>query len=88
MESILQVDHISLSFGGVQALSDVSFSVKTGEIFSLIGPNGAGKTSLLNSISGFYQPQAGRIQFDGQDITKMSSYKRAALGIARTFQNI
>ncbi len=88
MEAVLAVENISLSFGGVKALADVSFSVNKGEIFSLIGPNGAGKTSLLNSVSGFYQPQNGRVYFEGRDITKLSSYKRAELGIARTFQNI
>ncbi|MCZ6678974.1 MAG: ABC transporter ATP-binding protein [Candidatus Poribacteria bacterium] len=85
---ILAINNVSLSFGGVRALADVSLHVNQGEIFSIIGPNGAGKTSLLNSISGFYQPQQGTIHFAGVNITKLPSHKRAELGIARTFQNI
>ncbi len=88
MEEILRVDNVYLSFGGVNALFDVSITVYKGEIFSIIGPNGAGKTSLLNSISGFYHPQRGSIYFEGKNITKLPSHKRAELGIARTFQNI
>ena len=88
MDAILGIDHVVLNFGGIQALSDVSLEVKRGEIFSIIGPNGAGKTSLLNSINGFYRPQKGAIFFEGGDITGLASYRRAELGIARTFQNI
>jgi len=88
MEEILRVDNVFLSFGGVNALFDVSITVYEKEIFSIIGPNGAGKTSLLNSISGFYHPQRGSIYFKGKNITKLPSHKRAELGIARTFQNI
>ncbi len=88
MEEILRVDNVYLSFGGVNALFDVSLTVNKREIFSIIGPNGAGKTSLLNSISGFYHPQRGNIYFEGKNITKLPSHKRAELGIARTFQNI
>ena len=88
MGEILRTDNVSLNFGGVQALSDVSLHVNHGEIFSIIGPNGAGKTSLLNSISGFYRPQKGTIHFQGVNITKLPSHKMAKLGIARTFQNI
>jgi branched-chain amino acid transport system ATP-binding protein len=84
----LHVQCISLSFGGIRALQEVDFAVRTGEIFAVIGPNGAGKTSLINSINGFYHPQTGAILFDGQDITNLPPYKRAALGISRTFQNI
>lgn len=84
----LCVDHISLSFGGIRALQDIQFNVNRGEILAVIGPNGAGKTSLINSINGFYRPQQGAIIFDGQDITHLSPYKRAQLGISRTFQNI
>ncbi|MFQ3567469.1 MAG: ABC transporter ATP-binding protein [Aggregatilineales bacterium] len=84
----LHIDHISLSFGGIRALSDVEFKVNSGEIFAVIGPNGAGKTSLINSINGFYKPQQGAIYFDGQEISKLPPYKRAQLGISRTFQNI
>ncbi|RMG93897.1 MAG: ABC transporter ATP-binding protein [Chloroflexi bacterium] len=85
---LLQVDSVSLSFGGTAALTDVSFDVRRGEIRAIIGPNGAGKTSMLNCISGFYRPQKGHIYFKGQDLTKVPAYKIASLGIARTFQNI
>ena len=84
----LHVDKISLSFGGIKALQDVEFEVNSGEIFAVIGPNGAGKTSLINSVNGFYTPQQGRILFEGNDITHMPPYRRARLGISRTFQNI
>lgn len=84
----LVVDNISLSFGGVKALKNVSLEVNEQEILAVIGPNGAGKTSLLNSINGFYRPQEGRIFFDGQDITRFPSHRRAQMGLARTFQNI
>jgi len=84
----LVVDHASKRFGGVRAVDDVSISVKRGEIASIIGPNGAGKTSLLNMISGFYKPDTGAITFDGADITHKRPADIAALGIARTFQNI
>jgi branched-chain amino acid transport system ATP-binding protein len=84
----LQVDDISLSFGGIKALQHIRFDVRDGEIMSVIGPNGAGKTSLINSINGFYKPQSGRIMLDGQDITHLPPYKRAKLGVSRTFQNI
>src|SRR6266545_4904062 len=73
---------------GMQALRGVSFEVQTGEVFSIIGPNGAGKTSMLNVISGFYRPDAGRILFEGQDRTALKAYEVAELGIARTFQNV
>lgn len=84
----LEVRGISLSFGGIRALNDVSFNVNDGEILSIIGPNGAGKTSLINSITGFYRPQQGDILLDGQSLLGLPAYKRAPLGIARTFQNI
>ncbi len=86
--AILSVDNLSLSFGGLAVLSDISFSVNPGEIFAIIGPNGAGKTSILNCIGGFYKPSAGRIRFEGKDITRTSPDRRAARGLARTFQNI
>ena len=85
---ILHVEQLSLSFGGIAALSDVAFDVPAGSITALIGPNGAGKTSLFNTISGFYRPQQGRIHFQGQDITRMPAPRRARLGLARSFQNI
>ncbi len=84
----LHVRDISLSFGGIRALSNVDFEVAAGEIFAIIGPNGAGKTSLINSINGFYHPQQGSILFDGRDITDLPAYQRAKIGISRTFQNI
>lgn len=87
-DTILHVDNISLSFGGIKAIQNVDFQVQRGQIFAIIGPNGAGKTSTINSISGFYRPQAGRIMFNGQDITDVPTFKRAPMGIARTFQNI
>lgn len=77
-----------MAFGGVTALRGISFEVRRGEIFSIIGPNGAGKTVCLNCINGLYRPQKGRILLDGQDITSLRPYQRAALGIARTFQKI
>lgn len=84
----LHIHNISLSFGGIKALQNIDFKVHPGEIFAVIGPNGAGKTSLINSINGFYKPQQGQILFEGKDITQLPPYKRAQLGISRTFQNI
>ena len=84
----LQVEEIHLSFGGLKVLAGVSTSVKKGEIFSIIGPNGAGKTSLLNCINRFYTPDRGKIIFEGQNILKLKPHQLAALGIARTFQNV
>jgi branched-chain amino acid transport system ATP-binding protein len=72
----------------VRALTEVSFAVRRGEIFSIIGPNGAGKTSMVNCVSGRYRPTEGRVRFDGQDITRLGPNRRAALGIGRTFQNL
>jgi branched-chain amino acid transport system ATP-binding protein len=85
---ILAADNVSLRFGGVRALTEVSFAVRRGEIFSIIGPNGAGKTSMVNCVSGRYRPTEGRVRFDGQDITRLGPNRRAALGIGRTFQNL
>ena len=85
---LLSVGGVDLSFGGVQALKSVSFSVALGSITALIGPNGAGKTSLFNIISGFHRADAGSIFFDGQDITNLATHRRAGVGLARTFQNI
>ncbi|MBY6186456.1 ABC transporter ATP-binding protein [Marinobacter hydrocarbonoclasticus] len=87
-DSILKVEHVSLAFGGVKALTDVSFEVPRGAVFSIIGPNGAGKTSMLNCISGRYRPQAGAIHFDGRDVTRLRPNDRADLGMGRTFQNL
>ena len=85
---ILSVENVSLAFGGVKALSDVSFDVKEHEIRAIIGPNGAGKSSMLNVLNGVYHPQNGKIKFREQEFTDMDSHQAAALGIARTFQNI
>ncbi len=91
-ENLLEVQGVSLSFGGNLALNDVSFHVRRGEILAIIGPNGAGKTSMLNCISGFYRPDQGRILFRGRegpkDLTRIPTHRIAGLGIARTFQNI
>ena len=84
----LVVEDIHLSFGGLKALSGVTTGVKKGEIFSIIGPNGAGKTCLLNCINSFYQPQRGRVVFEGADISRLKAHQIASLGIARTFQNV
>ena len=85
---LLSVENVSLSFGGVKAVSDVSFDIRKGEIRAIIGPNGAGKTSMLNVINGFYTPQEGCITFKGQTRAKMRPHDAAHGGIARTFQNV
>ena len=85
---MLKLDHISLSFGGVKALTDISFDVREHEIRAIIGPNGAGKSTLLNVINGVYRPQEGTISFRGQVRRDMNTHDAAAQGIARTFQNI
>jgi branched-chain amino acid transport system ATP-binding protein len=87
-ETIIAVENVSLAFGGVQALYNVSTQLLPGEIFAIIGPNGAGKTCLLNCISRFYTPQEGEIRFKGKSITRVPTHNIAKLGIARTFQNI
>jgi branched-chain amino acid transport system ATP-binding protein len=84
----LRAENLSLSFGGVRALTDVSLDIRDNEITAIIGPNGAGKTALLNCINGFYKPQSGEIYCDGRRITRMRPDKLAKMGIARTFQNI
>jgi len=87
-EVLLAVDNVSLSFGGIKAVTDVSFDIRKGEIRAIIGPNGAGKTSMLNIINGFYHPQRGRITFKGKTRSRMRPYDAARGGIARTFQNV
>jgi len=87
-EVILDVHNISLSFGGVKALTDISFDVREHEVRAIIGPNGAGKSSMLNCINGVYQPQKGSITFRGQKFAHMNSRQVAEMGIARTFQNL
>src|SRR6266581_8482926 len=85
---ILEVDDISLSFGGVVALQSVSFDVREHEIRAIIGPNGAGKSSMLNVINGVYRPQGGTVAFKGTKRRAVSPHEAAQRGIARTFQNI
>ena len=84
----IDIDNVSLSFGGVKALTDVSLQIRDREIVAVIGPNGAGKTCLLNCINGFYKPQRGEIRFEGKTITRIRPDRAARLGLARTFQNI
>ncbi|HEY1247042.1 MAG TPA: ATP-binding cassette domain-containing protein, partial [Hyphomicrobiaceae bacterium] len=85
---LLAVENVSLSFGGVRAIRDVSFDIRKGEIRAIIGPNGAGKTSMLNVINGFYHPQEGTITYAGRRRYDMRPYLAAKGGIARTFQNV
>jgi branched-chain amino acid transport system ATP-binding protein len=85
---VLEARDLSLRFGAVEALKQVSIRVRAGEIHAIIGPNGAGKSSLLNCLSGFYRPQAGAVLFLGDDVTRLAPHRRAAIGIGRTFQGI
>ena len=88
MSALLEVDNVTLRFGGVTAVNKVSFSVEEGEVFALVGPNGAGKSTLFNLISRFYDPVEGDIRFEGKTILDKPAHQMARLGIARTFQNI
>jgi branched-chain amino acid transport system ATP-binding protein len=85
---LLRAEGLTLAFGGVKALNGVSFGVQPGTITSIIGPNGAGKTTVFNTLSGFYTPAAGSISFEGRDLASLAPPRRAALGLARSFQNI
>jgi branched-chain amino acid transport system ATP-binding protein len=87
-ETLLDVRNVSLAFGGVKAITDISFDVRKGEIRAIIGPNGAGKTSMLNVINGFYTPQTGTIIFRGKERKSMHPHEAVGQGIARTFQNV
>ena len=87
-ETLLEIDHVTLRFGGVVALNDVHFSIKRGEILGLIGPNGAGKTTCFNVMTGVYTPTAGEVRFNGKVISGTKPHTINQLGIARTFQNI
>ncbi|MDH4290236.1 MAG: ATP-binding cassette domain-containing protein, partial [Aquincola sp.] len=87
-EVVLEVRNISLSFGGVKALTDISFDVREHELRAIIGPNGAGKSSMLNCINGVYTPQQGTINFRGKTFSHMNSRQVAEMGVARTFQNL
>lgn len=86
--SLLEINDLSISFGGIQALSDINMKVEPEEILAVIGPNGSGKTTLFNCISGSYKPQTGTIQFQGQSLLGLSPDRVARHGIARTFQNL
>ena len=86
--SFFKAENLSINFGGVKAVSNISFELEQGEVFTIIGPNGAGKTTIFNLISLIYPPSTGQIWFEGREITGMSPHKVATLGIARTFQNI
>ena len=88
MNPMLAVEDLTVEFGGLRAVSDVSFAVREGEVYTLIGPNGAGKTTIFNAISLIYPPSNGRIFFKGEDLARREPYEIARLGIARTFQNI
>ena len=85
---LLNVTHLSLQFGGVQAIADLSLKTYSGEVLAIIGPNGAGKTSLLNAVTRVFDPSGGQIYFKDQDLTQLPRHQIAKLGIARTFQNI
>lgn len=87
-DAVLMAENLSLRFGAVEALKDVSIKVAPGQVHAIIGPNGAGKSSLLNCLSGFYRPQVGRVLFCGDDVTSLAPHKRCAAGIGRTFQGI
>jgi branched-chain amino acid transport system ATP-binding protein len=87
-DTLLRIERLGVRFGGVQALNEVSFSVRRNDFVGLIGPNGAGKTTILNVISRFYPPDAGGIWFDGTELTAQPAYKVIEHGIARTFQNL
>jgi branched-chain amino acid transport system ATP-binding protein len=87
MAENLKLENVSLAFGGLQVLKDVSFETRAGELLCLIGPNGAGKTSILNCICGIYRPSGGRISFGAEDLTRLPPHRVARLGLARTFQH-
>ena len=86
--SFFQAANLSINFGGIKAVDGVSFDVAKGEVFTVIGPNGAGKTTIFNLVSRFYDPTGGKLIFEDRDITRLPAHRIAALGIARTFQNI
>ena len=86
--ALLEVQHLSISFGGLRAVDDFSVEIEKGELYGLIGPNGAGKTTVFNLLTGEYKPNEGIIRLDGQDITGRSTIEINKAGIARTFQNI
>src|SRR3972149_8400809 len=85
-EPILRVEAVRKSFGGLQAIADVSFKVQKGDIYGIIGPNGAGKTTLFNLMAGVIRPSSGRVVFEGRDVTNLQAYRKCKLGMGRTFQ--
>src|SRR4051794_3713061 len=87
-KALLEVDNVTIKFGGLTALDQVSFNIQEGEILGLIGPNGAGKTTCFNVMTGVYQATSGQVRFDGTPLSRMKRHKITRLGIARTFQNI
>ena len=84
----LDLENLTMQFGGLTAVNNISISVKKGEIHGLIGPNGSGKTTIINMLSGYYKPTAGKIRFEGRDLTGLPAHKITDAGIARTFQNL
>src|SRR3954452_2231547 len=86
--TVLATEHLSIAFGGVHALEDVSLAVAPGLVFSIIGPNGAGKTTLFNVISGLYQPERGRVRLAGEDVTALAPEDLGRRGLSRPFQNL
>jgi branched-chain amino acid transport system ATP-binding protein len=87
-EPLLEVQEVSIQFGGVRALSDVTLRIGPDEIVGILGPNGAGKTTLFNCVSGFYSPTRGRVRLFGEDVTEMRPDARAQMGLGRTFQQV
>jgi branched-chain amino acid transport system ATP-binding protein len=86
--SLLAAEHVSVAFGGVRAIDDVTLAIAPGQVFSIIGPNGAGKTTLFNVFSGLYRPENGRVRLDGDDVTSLPPHRLARRGLSRTFQNL
>ena len=86
--SVLEIENLSISFGGLKAVDDVSFTVEEGSVYAIIGPNGAGKSTIFNLLSRFYEPLSGRLSFAGNDLLELDAKDIARLGIARTFQNL
>jgi branched-chain amino acid transport system ATP-binding protein len=84
--SLLRLENVTKRFGGLVAVDDVSLEIQEGELIAIVGPNGAGKTTLFNVISGVFRPEEGRVFFEDKDITQLPTYKRAPLGLGRTFQ--
>ncbi len=86
--SLLEIENLSISFGGLKAVDDVSFTVEEGSVYAIIGPNGAGKSTIFNLLSRFYEPLSGKLNFAGNNLLELKAKDIARLGIARTFQNL